>query len=506
MNKRKIAKKSKAKKSSNKAFMFIIFFIVLFSLIGIFFIVKFRSSENRRDTYYTGSIDSLNYAANLLDKVSNKGNNIVFSPFNMNVNMAYLYNGVDNSTRNQMKSYFKKDFSKINDEYKVKLENIKEVKDSDDFNLLYEKYIDELKNQGYYEYSLSNIMSLSIQGKKDLQLLLKKISLLYDRIVGNNSLSIDSISNYTLSDKEIISNDYSLKAMLDDVIDRNDLYVINDSVINYVEVFSSSLNSTNISDKFTSNTNFYNVNIEDVSKLGREEVASLVNDRLRNVSKDKIKRLSSDSKYGKDMVIVNSLYFDYEWEEPYSSSHVSNRAFLNYDGTYSSAQLMFSEENIYLENEYATGFIKNFKDNKYSFVVILPKEVGNFELSSLNIDKLYKSAKKKNILVGLPKFEYQYEVDLQNLHKEIGITELYDKKANMTKMTDEDIYINENVQKISVTIGEKGTKYSNVNKDNIEPFSYDEDNEQVIIDHSFAFLIINNETEDVMLMGKVLKM
>lgn len=506
MNKRKITKKSKAKKSSNKAFMFIIFFIVLFFLIGIFFIVKFRSSENGRNTYYTGSVDSLNYAANLLDKVSDKDNNIVFSPFNMNVNMAYLYNGVDNSTRNQLKIYFKKDLSKVNDEYKGKLENILELKDSDDFNLLYEKYIDEMKSNGYYEYSLSNIMSLSTQSKKDLQLLLKKITLLYDRIVGNNSLSIDSISSYTLSDKEIITNDYSLKAMLDDVIDKNDLYVIDDNVINYVEVFSKSLNSKKVSNKFILDTEFYNINIEDTSKLEKTELLGLVNERLRNVSKDKIKRLSSDYKYDKDMVIVNSLYFDYEWEEPYSSSHVSNMAFLNYDGTYSSAQIMFSEENIYLENEYATGFIKNFKNSKYSFVAILPKELGNFELSCLNIDKLYKSAKKKKILVGLPKFEYQYEVDLQNLHKEFGITELYGSKANMTKMTDEDIYINENIQRISITIGEKGTKYSNVNKDNIEPFSYDEGNEEIIINHSFAFLIINNETEDIMVMGKILRM
>lgn len=494
---------SNAKKSINKVYTFIIFFCVFILFIGVSYSIYTINDEIVKDNYYTGNVDSFNYAANLLDMID-EDKNIVFSPFNMNVNLAFLYNGVDNSTRNQFRKYFSYDENKVNKEYSKRLEILNNEEVANEFNALYEEYIGVLKDKGYDSYSLNNIMSLKEDEKRELQLLLKKISLCYDRINEKNNVKKNSIVNYVLSEKEIFTNDYLLKNSLDDVIDKYEEYIIKNNVTNCNIMYTRNLVKKDIKDKFINDTLMYNVDIENIADKDSELVYSEVSDMIGNITDKRVKRIGSSSLFSEDMVLINFINFDYSWEVPFETGHNATRAFMNYDGTYSSAQVMFSEENIYLENSYARGFIKNFKDDKYSFVAILPNTNGNFKLSSLNIDSLFKSAKKKNILVGLPQFEYQSEIDLKKLNKRIGIDEIYSEKANMTKMTDRNIYINKNIQKAFISIGNKGTRKSISKKDTTEAFSY-EDDEKIIIDRPFAFMIIDNKTNNIIYMGKVIK-
>ena len=83
--------------------------------------------------------------------------------------------------------------------------------------------------------------------------------------------------------------------------------------------------------------------------------------------------------------------------------------------------MLYEKQNFYLENKKAYGFIKDFKDSKYSFIGILPKEEGNFTLSSLNIESLLKNKVYNNTTISIPKFTIQYNTNLTNLYNEIGI-------------------------------------------------------------------------------------
>lgn len=500
MKQNKKLKKSISNKRFNKTSMFIIFFIMaLLCIITLLFYKSKQTQEESKTTYYKGTLYDMNMSANLFDYITTSKDNIVFSPYNFHTNLAYLYNGVDNNSRNEIKNYLKKDETKINEEHLKRTSLISMPTTKTNYDTLYEELITNLKDKGYDKYSLANITSLSKEEKKELQLLLKKLSLTYSCITKTQTISESSIKNYTLTEKEITYNEYTLKSLLDDILDNYTEYQITNTINNYTEVY---LNTKKINDKFIKNTKDYNIN----SHLNlKEDKINTVNTNIKNITNDKIKRIGETKLTNKQNFLVNTLYFDYSWEDAVPTSHVRESAFKNYDGTYSSSSMMYSEEKIYLENEYATGFIKYFRDKKYSFVAILPKKE-DFTLSELNIDSLYKSAKKKSILVGLPKFEYTSEISLKTIHSELGIKELYTEKANLTKMTDDKIYIEENLQKNYISIGEKGTKESNVNKDNIEPFSYNEDTESIILNRPFAYLIVNNETNDIMLMGKIIKM
>ena len=65
------------------------------------------------------------------------------------------------------------------------------------------------------------------------------------------------------------------------------------------------------------------------------------------------------------------------------------------------------------------------------------------------------------------------------------------------------MHISKFTQKNTITIGEKGTKISGINKENLETMTIEETKRSVILNRPFAFAIKNNETEDIIFIGKV---
>jgi serpin B len=68
------------------------------------------------------------------------------------------------------------------------------------------------------------------------------------------------------------------------------------------------------------------------------------------------------------LYLINAVVFDAKWQEKYSSKDVIDSKFYQLDGTAQEVKLMGSEESVYLQNDKAIGFMKPYKDRKYSFV------------------------------------------------------------------------------------------------------------------------------------------
>src|SRR5690554_5220635 len=72
------------------------------------------------------------------------------------------------------------------------------------------------------------------------------------------------------------------------------------------------------------------------------------------------------------MYLLNAMVFDAEWKEIYSKNSIYQGEFTAADGSRQAAEFMFSEETWYLDDGKATGFIKPYAGDKYSFVALLP--------------------------------------------------------------------------------------------------------------------------------------
>ena len=501
MKKSNLSPKKGIAKNKRVLIIIILLFIGSLGIIGLSLSKrgKFIFDENTR--YFTGNLYTANHAANMLDYSYNK-KNIVISPYNVNTSLAILYNATDNNSNKEIKSYFKEDINKVNTKMAEKIQtNIEEKKSNDKYTTLYEKYITEIQNNSYEYLTIDTIKLLTNKEKEEILLLLKKASLSFERINNLNNLSEKKIKNYELSGKEVSHNDYYLKQELERVLNDYESYSIKNEVINYTEIYT---NTQKVKEEFKNNTQQYNLKITEL-KGDITEDTKTINDNIKSVTSNNITRVVDESLLNEDdILIVNTLHFNYEWDESFAIENVLDTEFFTFDENVEAVEMMYGIENCYYENKYAKGFSKKFEDGKYSYVAILPNDTNDFSLSSLDIDNLLLSKKEAKVLIGIPKISYQSEIDIQKLASNYKINEVFTEQSNLTKLTDEKTNITKMTQKIKISIGEKGTVNSEISSNSIKSYSEDEYSESILLNRPYAFLIINNETNEVILIGKVL--
>lgn len=84
--------------------------------------------------------------------------------------------------------------------------------------------------------------------------------------------------------------------------------------------------------------------LQDINGFVEENTGGMVKDVLDEIPGDAV------------MYLVNALAFDAKWKEAYKENQVHKTVFTTEDGTEQKAELMWSEESIYYENDLATGF------------------------------------------------------------------------------------------------------------------------------------------------------
>lgn len=490
--------------AKNKKALIIIVLIILIILVGLLFFRKNEEKNYDEETkYFAGELFSLNHAANMIDYI-NDDNNIVISPINVNNSLAVLYNGTDNNTNREIKKYFKETPESINQIISNKLLNLTyETKKETKYTKLYESLIKKLKDNKYENLTISKIELLTQKEKENLILLLKKINLTYERINEKNNLSEKSIKTYNISKNELNENSYSIKESINKILSDYEIYNIENKVNNYNKIFSKSINKNDIEENFKENTKVLGSSISNISEDYIKDTKT-INENIKSITNNNIIRIiEPDDFENNDTIMVNSLYFNYEWDRSFKKDQIVHEEFYNANEAIGIVEMMYDIETTYLENKYATAFMKDFKNKKYSFVGILPKKTGKFELSNLDLDSLIISKKDQKVVIGLPKFNYQYETNLKELYSNYGIQELFTDKANFTKITDKKIKIDKSIQKININIGEKGTLESTINYHSQENYTLDDKEKQIILNRPFAFAIIEKETSEVLLIGKV---
>ena len=78
------------------------------------------------------------------------------------------------------------------------------------------------------------------------------------------------------------------------------------------------------------------------------------------------------------------------------------------------------------------------------------------------------------------------------------------KKYNCKLLIENQFNLEYNKQRILINIGEKGTYNTNIKTQELESFTKYDNQRELIFNRPFFYLIINNETKDVLLIGKIL--
>lgn len=200
------------------------------------------------------------------------------------------------------------------------------------------------------------------------------------------------------------------------------------------------------------------------------------------------------------MYLINAVCFDAKWQDRYENEPIP-REFLAYDGSHRMAQMMHSEEHSYLSDAHAEGFIKYYQGGDYAFAALLPEQYTKPEdyLSSLTPEHLHEmlnTPEHITVYAGLPQFKYDYDNELSDELKAMGMPLAFDADADFSRMADtasDTLFISRVLHNTHIEVDIDGTKAAAVTavvmNDECDAEA-PEDYRVVILDRPFIYMIV----------------
>lgn len=239
-----------------------------------------------------------------------------------------------------------------------------------------------------------------------------------------------------------------------------------------------------------------------------------INNWVKTNTKGLIDKILEEIGQNTIMYIINAIVFDAKWEIVYNKNDISTSNFNSIDGSVQNVEFMHSGENKYLEGLGATGFIKPYLGGEYSFVALLPDEDVSIKEFIKNLDgtkflNLLNNAKTETVDAYLPKFEYDYTVQMNAPLKTMGMIDAFDGgKADFSRLGKSsrgNVFVSEVLHKTFISVDELGTKAGAVTKVEFDESAYIQ-TKIVKLDRPFLYAIIDNSTMLPVFIGTVLSL
>ncbi|MBO4650201.1 MAG: serpin family protein [Clostridiales bacterium] len=238
-----------------------------------------------------------------------------------------------------------------------------------------------------------------------------------------------------------------------------------------------------------------------------------INDWVAQKTKNRISKLVDDLDGSSLMVLVNAIAFDGTWKTGYEDYQVYEDAFTNGNGERTTVTFLSSTESLYLSNDEATGFIKEYDDGKYAFMTILPNDASidiNEFMADMTSDEYWEFWNSKDssmeVQTKMPQFKSEYEVHLPMALQKMGMTDAFDeRKANFSNLCKTDAYISDVIHKTYIEVDREGTKAAAATAVLItescvaEPEPY----HTVYCDRPYAYAIVDMDTGLPVFLGTV---
>jgi serpin B len=221
------------------------------------------------------------------------------------------------------------------------------------------------------------------------------------------------------------------------------------------------------------------------------------------------------------MLLINALAIDMKWKNQFDPKDTGSSDFYLEDGSKMSATTMHLEdasENIsYYKDTNITALTMNLEEyegTQLEFVAIMPEKnlseyIETFTMDEFNniVKKSKLASKTKNgVDISIPRFSFDYDLQLKKDLKKLGITDAFDSNlADFSKISDEEIYVSDALHKANIDFTEKGVKAAAVTVIYMTcGVALEEDKPvEINIDKPFLYIIRDKNTGEVWFVGTV---
>lgn len=218
------------------------------------------------------------------------------------------------------------------------------------------------------------------------------------------------------------------------------------------------------------------------------------------------------------LALINAVYFKGNWKSQFRPENTRTFSFTKDDESEVQIPMMYQQGEFYY-GEFSDGSNEAggiyqvleipYEGEEISMMLVLSRQ--EVPLASLEplvkpqlIDEWANSVKKQKVEVYLPRFTVEQEIDLKDILKSLGVTEVFIKNANLTSLSDnKELFLSKAIHKSFIEVNEEGSEAaaaSGMIAISRMAVLYP----QVIVDHPFFFLIRNKRAGTILFMGRVM--
>ena len=198
--------------------------------------------------------------------------------------------------------------------------------------------------------------------------------------------------------------------------------------------------------------------IETMDFSNNEKTVKTINDWVANNTNNLIKDLLSPSSVNPDtvMILLNTLYFKCSWKKQFKKNLIESAKFTNLLNEESETELMYMQKHFpyYEDDDYQIVEIP-YKGEEFTFGILLPKK--SFVLPT-NVHNYFDKLKLSFLDLYFPKFTQRNKMNMKDTFRKMGVKLLFEKEADLSKISDKNIKVDDIIHEVVVIVDETGTE------------------------------------------------
>ena len=208
------------------------------------------------------------------------------------------------------------------------------------------------------------------------------------------------------------------------------------------------------------------------------------------------------------LAMINTVFFQAMWCSPYGGRNVREGIFHNADHSDSKVTMLYGGGDGYVENEFATGFLKDFQQCNYTFMALLPRKKGPEALcdviNNTDFSALMECPNYRTILhTKMPEFKVSFRTVLNETLKSLGIQEAFTLQADFSPMAAVPLMVDQIIHQAKIEVDRNGARASAATELIFIGAGLPDDEKYVMIDRPFVFAILHKELKIPVFAGVV---
>lgn len=219
------------------------------------------------------------------------------------------------------------------------------------------------------------------------------------------------------------------------------------------------------------------------------------------------------------LVLTNAIYFNAAWENPFDEDATSDGDFHLLDGNTVTVPMMHQSESLgYFALKFPSSqfpppdiYIYQavelpYDGHELSMVIVMPDDFTSFEalLSGEMVTGIVDSLQYQEVVLTMPKWEYDYEAGLKDALSSLGMSQAFTANADFSGMDGRrDLYIQDVLHKAFVAVDEAGTEAAAATGVVVGVTSAPAEPVVFTLDRPFIYFIRDIETGAILFVGRV---